>query len=187
MLQPKILEEVELHRGWLKVIRRVVEHSNGETQRYEIVNPDSHSVSVVAIDESENVVLIEMYRFGQNRRLLELPAGAPEGGESMLEAARRELLEETGYEGDLSEIGSHYIAAEHGVTRHVFHARSCRKVSEPQPDKSELDEGIQTVRVSIGRFLEIVRSGQMTETAAAFMVLDHLGLLSGGASHAPHA
>lgn len=173
-----IVEEVELHRGWLKLVRRKIEHPNGGVQHYEIVNPDTHSVSVVAMDESDHVILVEMYRFGQNRRLKELPAGGPESGESLMDAIRRELLEETGYEGDIVEVGSHFIAAEHGVTRHVFLAKGCRQVSQPRPDQSEIDEGMKVVTVSVNEFIEIVRSGEITETGAAFMVLDHLDLLS---------
>ena len=174
---PQILSQVDIHKGWLQVIRRTVKHSNGGVQHYEIVNPDSHSVSVVAMDGDDRVILVEMYRFGQNRRLLELPAGAPEPGESLIEAIHRELLEETGYDGEIREIGSHFIAAEHGVTRHVFHARDCKRVSQPDPEQSEIDEGIKVVTVTIEEFVNIVRSGEITETGAAYMVLDHLHLL----------
>jgi 8-oxo-dGTP pyrophosphatase MutT (NUDIX family) len=176
--QAIIVAEVELHRGWLNVIWRKVEHPNGGVQHYEIVNPDTHSVSVVAMDESDHVILVEMYRFGQDRRLKELPAGVPESGESLMDAIHRELLEETGYEGSIVEVGSHFIAAEHGVTRHVFYAKGCKQVSQPRPDQSEIDEGIKVVTVPVSEFIEIVRSGEITETGAAFMVLDHLDLLS---------
>ena len=51
------------------------------------------------------------------------------------------------------------------------------KVVEPQPDKSERDEGIKVVSISMQQFVKFAKSGQMTETAAAFMALDHLGAL----------
>ncbi len=175
--KPRILKQEEIHSGWLRVIRRTIEHPNGGIQNYEIVNPDSHSVCVVAMDEFDRVILVEMYRFGQNRRLKELPAGAPVSGESLVDAIHRELLEETGYAGNIKEIGSHFIAAEHGVTRHVFHATDCKKIAQATPDQSEIDEAIKVIIVSIEEFVDIVRSGQITETGAAFMVLDHLGLL----------
>ena len=87
-------------------------------------------MSAVAFDEAGQVILVEIYRFGQDARLLELPAGGVEPEETLLGAMRRELLEETGYEGELEPVGSHYIAAEHGVTRHVFVARNCRQVAD---------------------------------------------------------
>ena len=172
--KPKIIEEQSIHKGWINLVRRIIRHPNGDTHTYEIVNPDSHSVSVVAFDEDENILLVELYRFGQNKRAHDLPGGAIEDGESFVAAAQRELLEETGYKGEMQEIGSHHIAAEHGVTRHVFLARSCKKVAELNPDDSERAEGMKMVKVSLDQFLEILRSGQMTETASGFMVMDYL-------------
>lgn len=53
-------------------------------------------VNVVALDEYDHVLLIRQYRHGLGRISLELPCGGAEPGESTLDAARRELLEETG-------------------------------------------------------------------------------------------
>lgn len=47
---------------------------------------------------------------GQHQRLIEMPAGAVEAGESFIQAIRREILEETGYAGELTEIGEHFLS-----------------------------------------------------------------------------
>lgn len=174
---PQTIDQIEIHRGWLHVVKRRMKHANEGIQEYEIVNPDTHSVSALVFDQSGDVVLIELYRFGQHQRLLELPAGGVEEGESFEQAIGREILEETGYKGDLTEIGSHFIAAEHGVTRHVFVAQNCRQVAQPTPEQSEIDEGAQVKVLQLENFIKLVRSGRMTETGAAFMALDHLRLL----------
>lgn len=54
-------------------------------------------VNVVALTTAGRVVLVEQFRFGAGTVSLEVPAGVVETGESPLEAAKRELLEETGY------------------------------------------------------------------------------------------
>ena len=57
-------------------------------------------VNVVAVTADERVVLIRQYRHGIGGVHFEIPAGATDPGDTSLEsAARRELLEETGYSG----------------------------------------------------------------------------------------
>lgn len=174
---PKTLSEKEVYKGWLKILSRRIQHPNGGIQEYEIVNPGSHSVSALVLDRNHDVVLVELYRFGQQQRLLELPAGGVEQGESYLQAMQREILEETGYQGDITAVGEHFIAAEHGVTRHVFVAQNCVQVAKPNPEQSEIDEGAVVRILPLSEFLQLVRAGRLTETGAAFMALDYLGLL----------
>jgi ADP-ribose pyrophosphatase len=57
------------------------------------------AVAVVAVDGDERVVLVRQPRVAAGGSVLELPAGGVEDGESPLETARRELVEETGLHG----------------------------------------------------------------------------------------
>ncbi|NND34479.1 MAG: NUDIX hydrolase [Saprospiraceae bacterium] len=58
-------------------------------------SPDT--INVIALSRDLKWILVEQFRFGIDRCLIELPAGLMDGDESPLEAAKRELLEETGY------------------------------------------------------------------------------------------
>ena len=51
----------------------------------------------VAVDEKKRVLLVRQYRLPAEKYLWELPAGRLDPGEKPLQAAKRELIEETGY------------------------------------------------------------------------------------------
>lgn len=57
------------------------------------------AVCVVALDHSGRVILVRQFRFGVEKETLEAPGGLVDAGESPLDAAKRELAEETGYTG----------------------------------------------------------------------------------------
>ncbi len=64
-------------------------------------------VNVIALTEDDQLVMIEQWRQGVLRVTLEIPGGIVDPGESPLEAAVRELAEETGYAADdWSSLGS---------------------------------------------------------------------------------
>ncbi len=77
---------------------------SGRTGKREVVEHPG-AVAIVAVTADEHLLLVRQYRHAAGRVLLELPAGTREPGESVIETARRELIEETGYApGRLSEL-----------------------------------------------------------------------------------
>lgn len=84
---------------------------------------------VLAVDEDERVLVVVQYRHAARRRFVELPAGLlDKPGEDPEEAARRELLEETGYQAESwTHLGSTYSSP--GVTAEVIHLYLARGLS----------------------------------------------------------
>ena len=75
------------------------------------------SVCIVAIDENDVVVLVRQYRLAAGQQLLEIPAGSMEPNETPLEAAQRELREETGRVANKWEkLGGYYAAPPNSCT-----------------------------------------------------------------------
>lgn len=79
-------DEIELPDG-RHSLREVVEHPGG--------------VCVACLNENGEYLLVEQYRYAFKSEILEFPAGKLEPGEDPLEAAQRELIEETGYQADV--------------------------------------------------------------------------------------
>lgn len=92
-------------------------------------------VAIVAEHEGK-VILVKQYRPAIKKDLIEIPAGLVEKGEDILEAAKREFEEETGYRaGRIEKICTYYGSA--GINAgqyHIFFANSLEKT------KQNLDE-----------------------------------------------
>lgn len=74
-----------------------LEFSNGERRRYERIKSGGHgSVIIAAVPDRDTVLLVREYAAGVHRYELGLPKGRMDAGESVLDAANRELKEEVG-------------------------------------------------------------------------------------------
>ncbi len=93
---PRIIEDRTVYNGeYFSVQRRIIQLSEQVIEREIIQRWDG--VAVVPVDVHHNVLLIKEYSAGSNSFLYTLPGGRIDEGESPEVAARRELLEETGY------------------------------------------------------------------------------------------
>ena len=92
--------EVAFATPWFEVLARTFRE--GELPYYTLRLPDY--ASVVAITAEGRVVIVRQYRPAVERHTLELPSGLVDAGETPAESARRELLEETGYQADTLEV-----------------------------------------------------------------------------------
>lgn len=91
--------EYLIKRPWLTARRDVVRLPNGVVQDeyYVLEYPDW--INVIALTRDGRMILERQYRHALGETSYEIVAGVMEQGESPEEAARRELLEETGYSG----------------------------------------------------------------------------------------
>jgi 8-oxo-dGTP pyrophosphatase MutT (NUDIX family) len=96
----KILSsEYLIRRPWLTARRDVAELPDGRINHeyYVLEYPDW--VNIIAITKDGRIVMERQYRHALGNTCYELPCGVIEAGETPLEAAQRELLEETGFAG----------------------------------------------------------------------------------------
>jgi|SRR5579859_1573016 len=94
---------------------------------------------IFAETEAGEIILLKSYKHGPRREHLGLPGGHIDPGETPIEAARRELLEETGYGGGAwSELGRYCTAGNQGgAVAHAFRCKGAVKLAEPKPGDLE--------------------------------------------------
>jgi len=173
----RILSSRTVYRGpvfWVTTDH--VAEPDGVRARRDVIH-HSGSVVVLAVDDSgaaPRVLLERQYRHAASDYLWELPAGRIDPGEHELKAAKRELLEETGYAADhwrriLKFYASPGFVAE---TMAVFLATGLHK-GKAQPEE---DEVIQTRMVPLKTAVSMVLSGTIRDakTICSVLWLDHM-------------
>lgn len=150
-----------------------VTEPGGVTSTRDVIRHNG-SVIVLAVDRSVNpddpTILIErQYRHAAGQFLLELPAGRIEAGEAPLAAAKRELIEETGFRAKKwSRLVKYYASPGFlGETMQVFLAEDIRPgVAEP-----EADEKITLQQIPLSQVLEQIESGKIVDGKTILSVL----------------
>lgn len=131
--------EYLFRRPWLTARRDVVRLPNGTVYDEYYVLEYPTWINVIAITPEGKFVMVKQYRHGLGIVATELCAGVAEPGETPLEAAQRELLEETGFGGgewELSMVISANPSSQNNLS-YCFIARGVEKLSGQHLDATE--------------------------------------------------
>lgn len=170
----KLLSAKVVFDNYTKLEERIYLMPDGRRGPY-YIKINRPAASVVAMTVDGQFIVVEQFRPGPGKVLCELPGGFIEPGEEPLAAIARELLEETGYKGDLEFVTTAYEDSVSDMVHHGFVARNCVKVAEQDLESTEF---IAVRLLSLEDFRRLARSGEMTDVEMALLGLDRLGLLN---------
>ena len=163
-------------KPWLTVEEHTVELPDGKLlpNWQWIITPDY--INVVAVTEDELFICFRQVKYGIKGTTLGIVGGYINEGEDSLDAAKRELLEETGYESDdWVSLGSYLVDPNRGIaTGHLFLARQVHYVKPRDADDLEEQELILLTREEIETALKTGEIKVLAWAAAVGFALRHL-------------
>jgi ADP-ribose pyrophosphatase len=157
----KTLDSKRVYEGkLLQVHEDSVMLPDGETAMREyIVHPGA--VIILPMLDEHTVLVERQYRYPLHRHFLELPAGKIDPGEEHAVTARRELLEETGYEArEWTHLFTAYPCVGYSNEKLEFYlARQLTYVGH----RGEEGEFLETIALPVVQALALLESGEITE------------------------
>ena len=159
--------------GFVRVVRRPLVLPDGRRATWDILDTPA-TVSVLALTDDDQAVMVRQYRPGADRLVLSLPGGLVDEGESPVAAGLRELREETGFDGADGVLVASVDPPGHTRPRHTVVVRGC---SRQGPQELDGLEDIEVVLVAVTELRRLLSTGRLGTTEQTYLALDHEGLL----------
>ncbi len=148
-----------------------VQMPSGRQTTREIVE-HSDCVAIVAIDDNDNVLLVNQFRKAVEKELLEIPAGGIVSGEDPVATVRRELSEETGYlPRKVERLGGFYSTPGY-CTEYLYLYLATDLI--PNQLHAEDTENIRLIRVPISQIPSLIASGSICDAKSIAGLLTFL-------------
>jgi 8-oxo-dGTP pyrophosphatase MutT (NUDIX family) len=163
---------------WINVADCATELADGVAGQYGVVHFKHLAIGVLPLLGDGTVPLVGQHRFPHDAYSWELPEGGGRLGEDALEAAKRELIEETGYRArhwrELSAFDlSNSVTDEKGVSFIAWGLEA----GEPEPEPGEV---LAHRRVSFSHLHEMVLAGDIRDSLTIIMTLTARALAEAG-------
>jgi ADP-ribose pyrophosphatase len=161
-METKVLKKIQLHQGRVfALIREKITLPNGTTIDLDIIRHPG-AAAMVPLSEEGSLVMVRQYRHAIGEYIWEIPAGTLNSGESPLECAKRELIEETGYSAtEWEELGA--IVPVPGYSDeeiHIFLAQGLR----PARQDLDPDEILHVREIPLEEAFHMVERGEIKDS-----------------------
>lgn len=141
MKPERLARNIIYQSPWVNLYLDTVKFPNGLLiEKFHLLDFPRAAVTAIVEDDSENILFACICRYTSGMTEWEIPAGGMEAGESEIDAAKREVLEETGYMSENHELIYSYRPM-NGSANQVFHVVRCRAIDYIQDfDRNEVSE-----------------------------------------------
>ena len=164
----RLSRRVAYENPWLTVWHDDVTRPDGQPGIYGVVHFANLAIGVLAIDDEDRVMLVGQYRYTMDAYSWEIPEGGGAPDESPLEAAKRELAEETGIQaGTWRELGR--AALSNSVTDEIaiFFRATDLAAGDAAPEGTEV---LQTRWVPFDEALAMTQDGRITDALSMLAI-----------------
>ena len=170
-------ERLEYTTNIFKVLKRDMQIPSEDHKATFSILEAPDWINVIALTPALEIILVEQYRYGIEKATLELPGGVCDLEETPLETSKRELLEETGFEGTefhyLGKVSSNPAMLTNFT--HTYLIAGCTKVSAQQLDGNER---INVHLMKLQDFLAMVTNQEIDHSlvvaaVAKFLLSEH--------------
>ena len=175
----KVLSSKTVYKGKVFFVTRdEVAEPGGVLASRDVIRHNG-SVVVLAVDTKTNpadpsILLIRQYRHAAGKFLLELPAGRIEPGERLIPAAKRELIEETGYRAKRWSQHVRYYASP-GFLSETMNVLLAEELSLGEATPEE-DERIEVQMTPLSEVLRLIHAGRIEDGKTLIGVLLYASL-----------
>lgn len=127
------------------------------------------AAAVLAVDEKGEAFFVEQFRYPIGRPLFEAPAGKIDDGETPIECAKRELMEECGVSAEKwTELGP--MLSSPGFCDEVIYLFMAEELENSNPNPDE-DEFLDIIKMPLSAALEKVRRGEISDAKTQVLIL----------------
>ena len=153
---------------WMTIREDKVIRPDGAEGIYGVVEMPP-SCGIVAIDDRDQIAMVSQWRYTLGKMSVEIPTGGAAHGEMPLDAAKRELSEETGLAAvSWTPLGT--IDNSNGITTDVAHMFLARQLSAG-PVNKQGDEELELHWINFADAVSLVMAGEVTESVSVAAIL----------------
>ncbi len=162
-------QQISYDNPWIQIRHEEVIRPNGTEGIYGVVHFKSHAIGVIAIDANDDTWLVKQSRYPNNETTIEIPEGGGPLNEQPVEAAKRELKEETGFTANnwqpLMELRT-----SNSVTDEKAYIFLATELTAGEQDLEDTED-IELIKVPVDIAIEMAMNGEIIDAMSVAALL----------------